>query len=46
MKIDVEERKCCHTWQEKGCWVTQPEFVSRPNAETEDDGKSLVLTAV
>ena len=44
IKIDVKERKCCHTWQKKGCWVTQPEFVACPDAKTEND--EILLSSV
>uniref|UniRef100_F6SXN2 Beta-carotene-15,15'-monooxygenase n=1 Tax=Ciona intestinalis TaxID=7719 RepID=F6SXN2_CIOIN len=37
-KIDVETKQRVQTWQEKGCWASQPVFVAKPGATQEDEG--------
>ena len=40
LKLDVEERSF-DTWQEDGCYPSEPVFVREPDAAGEDDGVAL-----
>uniref|UniRef100_A0A8D3C034 Uncharacterized protein n=1 Tax=Scophthalmus maximus TaxID=52904 RepID=A0A8D3C034_SCOMX len=42
-KFDTESRETVY-WNEDNCWPSEPVFIPRPNAESEDDG--VVLTSV
>ncbi|KAG7259623.1 hypothetical protein CRUP_024553, partial [Coryphaenoides rupestris] len=40
-KLDTETKEIVR-WSEDNCWPSEPVFVSRPDAESEDDGVVLV----
>jgi beta,beta-carotene 9',10'-dioxygenase len=40
LKLDVEERSF-ETWQEEGCYPSEPVFVAAPDARAEDEGVAL-----
>ncbi|RVE58925.1 hypothetical protein OJAV_G00199080 [Oryzias javanicus] len=40
-KFDTETKKMVY-WSEENCWPSEPVFVPRPNAESEDDGVLLI----
>ncbi|XP_044195813.1 beta,beta-carotene 15,15'-dioxygenase [Thunnus albacares] len=42
-KFDTETKEMVY-WSEDNCWPSEPMFIPRPNAESEDDG--VVLTSV
>ncbi|CAL8311725.1 unnamed protein product [Merluccius merluccius] len=42
-KLDTETREMVR-WNEDNCWPSEPVFIPRPNAESEDDG--VVVTSV
>lgn len=44
-KFDTNTKEIVY-WNEENCWPSEPIFVPRPNGESEDDGKSGVVTLV
>jgi beta,beta-carotene 9',10'-dioxygenase len=42
--VNVDNNKITHIWEEQHCWPSEPAFVPRPGATSEDDG--VLLTVV